>query len=97
MAEEKVEKKLFELPSGLKDKIEYSMPHIQAFHYHGRKVVLAEQNEAQLLKLAKAHDCAVLQLKEKGAAKSAPATEPAPTPKETESKDSKKAETTAKK
>jgi hypothetical protein len=99
MAEEKTEKKLFELPSGLKDKIEYAMPHIQAFHFHGRKVVLAEQNEAQLLKLAQSKDCAVLQLKDKGSAKSAPAPapSPAPTPKETESKDSKKPETSGKK
>jgi hypothetical protein len=96
MAEEKEVKKPFELPSGLQDKVVHSMPHIQAFHYHGRKVVLSKQTNAQLLKLAQAKDCAVLKLKEGSVAKSAGSAPKAAT-KESESKDSKKPETSGKK
>lgn len=97
MPEEKKTPERFKIPDSLKDKIVHSMDHIQAFDYHGRRIVLRKQNERQLLKLATAKDCAVLQLKDKAAPKSAPAPAASSSTKETESKDSKKAETSAKK
>lgn len=93
MAEEKKTPERFKVPSSLSDKIVHAMDHIQAFEYHGRKVVLREQTEAQLLKMAKSKDCAVLQMKEKSSAKSSSSSSSS----SSSGSDSKKAETSAKK